>query len=356
MNPPLPTPDADGVDQHRIYRVLDANLNRAGEGLRVLEEYARFVLDNPLLTDQWKQVRHELATFWRGDDLQQLLGARNVLGDVGTQITADDEYRRQDARAVADASQKRVEQSLRCLEEYAKPIWPQLAPRLERLRYTTYSVGRAMQLAQQTDDRLASANVYALIGTGDLKSTVSHCQALLQAGVRMLQLREKRLDDRQLLEVARELVAMTRPAQAMLIINDRPDIARLSGADGVHLGQEDLPITEVRSLLHGDAMIGVSTHNIEQAREAVLQGANYIGCGPTFASPTKTFTEFAGPEFLRQVAAEIRLPAYAIGGITGENVETVRAAGFSRIAVSSALGPDKDLPTAVSQLNSFLRA
>jgi thiamine-phosphate pyrophosphorylase len=120
-------------------------------------------------------------------------------------------------------------------------------------------------------------------------------------------------------------------------MNDRPDLAVLARADGVHVGQTELSVKDARSIVGPDMLVGVSTRSIEQARQAVLDGANYIGVGPTFPSNTKRFEQFPGVKLLSAVAAEIRLPAFAIGGIDRENVGEVLAAGFTRIAVSGAI-------------------
>jgi thiamine-phosphate pyrophosphorylase len=120
-------------------------------------------------------------------------------------------------------------------------------------------------------------------------------------------------------------------------VNDRADVAAIVGADGVHLGQEDLSVKDARAVVGTRTLVGVSTHNITQARAAVLDGANYLGAGPTFPSRTKAFDDFAGLEYLRQAAAEIQLPTFAIGGITAENLPEVIAAGLSRVAVGAAV-------------------
>jgi thiamine-phosphate pyrophosphorylase len=135
-----------------------------------------------------------------------------------------------------------------------------------------------------------------------------------------------------------------------MIVNDRPDLAVLAQADGVHVGQEELSVKDARSIVGPDMLVGVSTHSIEQARQAVLDGANYIGVGPTFPSGTKRFEQFPGVELLRLVAAEIRLPAFAIGGIDRQNVAEVLAAGFTRIAVSGAVTAAADPVQAAKEL------
>ena len=114
-------------------------------------------------------------------------------------------------------------------------------------------------------------------------------------------------------------------------------MAAIVDADGVHFGQEDLSVKDARAIVGTRMLIGVSTHNIDQARAAVLDGANYLGAGPTFPSQTKAFDDFAGLDYLREVAAEIRLPTFAIGGITADNLPEVLAAGITRVAVGAAV-------------------
>jgi thiamine-phosphate pyrophosphorylase len=169
----------------------------------------------------------------------------------------------------------------------------------------------------------------------------------------MIQLREKHLDDRELIGRARILVERTRGSRTVAIVNDRTDMAAVVGADGVHVGQEDLSVKDARAIVGTRALIGVSTHNIEQARAAVLEGANYLGAGPTFASRTKAFDDFAGLDYLREISNEIRLPTFAIGGITPENLPNVRAAGAGRIAVSSAIAA---APNPAAAATEFLDA
>src|SRR5262249_54437219 len=155
--------------------------------------------------------------------------------------------------------------------------------------------------------------------------------------VDVLQFRDKQLGDRELLQRARQLRELTASSRTLFIMNDRPDLAALSRADGVHLGQEELSVKDARSIVGPDALIGVSPHSLVQARQAVLDGASYIGVGPTFPSQTKRFEEFPGLDLLRQIAAEIRRPAFAIGGISLENLPSVLATGIGRVAVSSAV-------------------
>jgi thiamine-phosphate pyrophosphorylase len=187
--------------------------------------------------------------------------------------------------------------------------------------------------------------------------TGSQCQAALDwtieravaGGVDIVQLREKSLSDRELLARARSVRSWTRKAGALFIVNDRPDIARLAEADGVHLGQDDLTVKDARKIIGADALIGMSTHNLEQVRQAVLDGADYLGIGPVFPSNTKTFEHFPGLEFISQAAAETSLPSFALGGIGPANIEKVVKAGARRVAVGAAIATADD-PEQVSRM------
>ena len=179
-------------------------------------------------------------------------------------------------------------------------------------------------------------------------------KSALDGGVDAIQLREKSGDDRRLLQLAEQVREWTGAAGALFIINDRPDVAVLTGADGVHVGQEDLSVQHIRRFVGTDQLVGVSTHSIEQARQAVLDGADYLGVGPTFPSQTKQFDSFAGLDFIRAVAAEIALPWFAIGGITAENIDQVIDAGAGRVAVSGAICSAGEPATVVREFAATL--
>src|SRR5205823_3474493 len=154
-----------------------------------------------------------------------------------------------------------------------------------------------------------------------------------EGGAQVIQLREKNLSDRALLARAREVRHLTRAAGVLFIMNDRPDIARLAEADGVHVGQDELSVRDVRRIVGPEALVGVSAHNLEQLQQAILDGASYVGVGPTFPSGTKEFAAFAGLDFVHQAAAETSLPAFVIGGITLQTIGQAVAAGARRVAV-----------------------
>jgi thiamine-phosphate pyrophosphorylase len=351
-------------------RIIDAAANRAREGLRVAEDFVRFTLDDRHLTELCKQLRHDLAALLSQIPGEQLLAARETQADVGTSLTSPSEAHRADMTEVLVANFARLQESLRSLEEFGKLIDPTWAAEIKKLRYRSYTLHRAFEITRTSVRRLSNARLYVLIdGRAALDDFRQLAQSLITAGVHIIQLRDKNLDDRQLLERGRLLCEMTRGdcpnfrvnengtvpfatqgAKTLFIMNDRPDLAAICLADGVHLGQEDVSVKDARAIVGPDALIGVSTHSIDQARQAVLDGANYIGVGPTFTSGTKKFEKFPGLDLLRAVAAEIRLPAFAIGGITPANLPEALSTGITRIALSGAITSAPDPAVVVRRL------
>ena len=320
------------------FRILDAAANRTREGLRVIEDFVRFGLNDTLLSRTLKEQRHELAEILNGLPASRLLAARDSAHDVGTTISTRAEYIRSSPNDVVTAAFKRVEEALRTLEEYTKVIQPDLSPRLEQLRYRIYTSEKVVVRTDAAIRRLEHQYLYLLVTAAECRTGFeATVKSALDAGVRLIQSREKSLTDREWIERARLLRRWTHEADALLIINDRPDIAVLSDADGVHVGQEELIVHDARKILGPDRLIGVSTHSLEQARQAVLDGADYLGVGPTFPSTTKMFTEFPGLDLVAAIASETRLPWFAIGGIDATNLDRVVKAGATRIAVSGTV-------------------
>ncbi len=321
-------------------RIIDASANRAREGLRVAEDYVRFVLDDPGLTRRLKEVRHRLAAALQGFDQDLLIASRDTRDDVGTHIMTPSEQIRENPRAVLTANFKRVAEALRTLEEYGKLIDVWLAGRFEVLRYDVYTLEKLTLTAVHAYRSLGEARLMVLVGGlptfGDLTWVVGEA---LAGGADVIQLREKNLSDRELLSRAREVRILTAQAKARFILNDRSDLARLAGADGVHLGQDDVSIREARRIVGPSLLIGVSTHNRTQLDAAVLSGAGYLGVGPVFPSATKDFSEpeLAGLAYVQSAAETTNIPWFAIGGITEANVDRVLQAGATRIAVSAAV-------------------
>ena len=342
---------AESTEEIDTARILDACANRAREALRVLEDYCRFSLDDRFLSGHLKHLRHDLAEALAMLPPGWLIEGRDTLSDVGTSLSTSRERERYSLVAVVQANWKRLQEAFRSLEEYGKLRSPRLGQALEKLRYRTYTLERAILLRSAVNERLANARLQVLV-TGSLcKGTLDWTIAEAAAGgAAIIQLREKMLPDGELLERARKVRIWTAKAGVLFIMNDRADIAKLAEADGVHLGQEDLSVKDARRIIGPGALIGVSTHNLDQVRQAILDGASYIGVGPTFPSGTKSFAEFPGEELLRRVAVETSIPAFAIGGVSLETIDRALAAGAQRVAVSQAICQADDPQSVAARL------
>jgi len=361
----------------RELRILDAAGNRAREALRVMEDVARFGLDDGGLTGTLKSMRHELASVL-GQIVVSVGGARGVLesrdtsGDLGTAIEGAGEARREDLAAVAGAAGSRLAEALRTLEEVAKVLVPARTgaespsaavsawERLEALRYAAYEAQRRLVLALAPAARQWRVCVLITDAMCTRHSWREVARLALAGGADCVQLREKSLDSGELLARARDLVEMARGHGASVIVNDRPDIALLAGADGVHLGQTDMGVAEARRLGARPAkrlLIGVSCSTLEQAERATRDGADYLGLGPMFASGTKPKAILAGVGLVRAVVGGTltgRLPHLAISGITAANVGELVEAGCRGVAVSGAVCSAADPGLGVSWLRSAL--
>jgi thiamine-phosphate pyrophosphorylase len=341
----------------KLLRLLDANANRAREAFRVLEDYTRFVLDDDFLCAQLKNLRHDLSGATQSWVAEAILH-RDTPGDVGTGIKTAAELNRSDIDHVVTAAGKRLGEALRALEEFSKIIDPADAAKLESIRYRFYDLEKSIARTLHGSNRFDSVRLYVLITESACKGDwYQTAQAAIAGGADALQLREKELESGELLRRARRLVELCRKNNVLLIINDRPDIALLANADGVHVGQGDLPAVEARKMVGAKKIVGVSTHDLPQAKQAVLDGVDYIGVGPVFRSSTKPrdWAEIPGLKFASQVAANIRIPVVAIAGINLENVDQVLATGVQRVAVTAAITGCDDVENAARELKQKLQ-
>lgn len=321
-----------------VARILDANLNRAREALRVLEDHARFVLNDPVLCERTKRLRHDLTSCSRELPAADLLAARDVPGDAGTAISTPQESNRAATADIATAAAKRAAEALRSLEEYAKLVDPVLAAKFEQLRYRTYEAEQALFSRTSTAQRLLTARLHVLVTEAlCAQPWLETARAVIDGGADVLQLREKSLPDRELLNRALRLCRLAHDNGVAVVINDRPDIARLAGADAVHVGQEDLSIAETRRMTGPQLLIGRSTHSIDQVRRADANGADYIAVGPMFASATKPQSETPGPPFAEAARALTQRPIVAIGGITPATIPALLERGVRCVAVCQAV-------------------
>jgi thiamine-phosphate pyrophosphorylase len=178
--------------------------------------------------------------------------------------------------------------------------------------------------------------------------------AVLRGGAEVLQLRHKTLPRGELLEVARRLRELTSAAQAIFIVNDHVDIALASGADGVHLGPDDVPVDSARRLVPAGFLVGASASDPQSARSAVSAGADYIGCGPAFSTPVKKEKVVIGPAGVAAVASSVDVPVFAIGGIDASNVGQLIALGLHRVCVIRGVADAADPESAARRLRAML--
>ena len=336
-------PESIAIPQSQkvLCRILDANLDRAREGLRIIEEWCRFGLNDAILTEQIKHLRQTLGS-WHSDELRQ---SRDTPGDTGTALSHPKEEQRDTLETVVQVNCCRVQEALRVLEEYGKLYRAEIANGAKQMRYQLYTLESKL-LGYDLRQRLARAQTYLV--TSPNKRLLETVEAALKGGIDIVQYREKSADDEVRLELANKLKALCHAYNALFIVNDRVDIAAAVGADGVHLGQQDLPMTAARRILGPLPLVGRSTTSPAEMARAIDEGADYIGVGPVYATPTKPGKAAAGYDYIRYAVDHAPMPWFAIGGIDLTNVATVREAGAPGIAIVRAIMQADD-PTQATQ-------
>lgn len=333
--------DNGGPVQGAVYRILDANLDRAREGLRIIEEWCRFGLNQVEATAQLKQWRQTLGG-WHKPEMR---AARDTPGDLGTGLTHPQEEQRTSLTQVLQVNFARVQEALRVLEEYGKLYSAEMGRDCKHIRYQIYAL-ESQLLGYQRFQKLQQARCYLVSAPAD--NLLAVAEAALQGGLDILQYREKAADDVVRLPLAQQLRDLCHRYGALFIINDRVDLALAVDADGVHLGQTDLPIATARQLLGSHRIIGRSTTSPEEMESAIADGADYIGVGPVYATPTKPDKAAAGLDYVGYAAAYATVPWFAIGGIDAENLNQVLDAGAERVAVVRAIMAAEQ-PTLITQ-------
>ncbi len=348
------------ADKKSVFRILDANLDRAREGLRIIEDWCRFGLNNETMTAQIKHLRQELAR-WHSPEIRL---ARDTPGDLGTGLTHPQESTRSSVTAVLQANFARTQEALRVLEEYGKLHSPEMAAACKQIRYEIYSLDSqlvgpllsALPLAptaafQQRYQQLLTARTYlvsAPVPGVSGPDWLGIIEAALKGGIAIVQYREKTADDEERLQIARQMRSLCHQHNALFIVNDRVDIAVAADADGVHLGQHDLPMDIARQILGPDKLIGRSTTNPTELQRALDEKADYIGVGPVHETPTKPGKAAAGNDYVRYAAQHATMPWFTIGGLSADNLGPTLAAGATRVAVVRAL-MQADNPTEVAR-------
>jgi len=345
--------------ERAVYRIIDANFNRARESIRVIEEFCRFALNSAELTERAKQFRHELSAAIDKLDAGSLISSRDTLGDVGVDRTVEHQLGRAELKDCFTAACKRLTEALRALSEMTQTVNPSVAETIEKLRYSAYTLEKDIVLFSDTTEKFKRVGLYIVITSNLPADVLSLTHKCVAGGADCIQLRAKDIDDDKLFALAVEFVQICKESNVLSIINDRADIAVVAGADGVHLGQNDLPVEGAHKLQLTPLIVGKSTHSLEQLRAACEERPAYVSLGPVFSTGTKPTAQPVGLDYVRQAAkilADTGIGHVAIGGITLGNVEEVLRAGAKAIAVCAAVTKASDPAAACGALKEKITA
>lgn len=316
--------------QPAVWRILDANFDRAREGLRIIEEWCRFALNDSVMVNECKQMRQNLGQ-WHTPEIR---AARNTSGDIGTALSHPREEQRMGIEHLLQANLARVQEALRVLEEYGKLYSSSLSSSCKQMRYRVYTLESNL-LAYRRQQLLKNARLYLV--TTPLPDLLERVEAALDGGLTLVQYRDKENNDVDRLTIAVKMRQLCDRYGALLIINDRVDLAVAVNADGVHLGHQDIPIALAREILGSQKIIGKSTTNVAEMAHALAEGADYIGVGPVYETPTKAGKAAAGLEYVQYAAKNVTVPWFAIGGIDSTNINDVIEAGAPALAIVRAI-------------------
>jgi thiamine-phosphate pyrophosphorylase len=340
-----------------ILRIIDANLNRAGEGLRTLEEFARMSLNDSVLTQQLKDMRHGIIPDIPGLR-ERLLDARDSGGDIGSNMKSAGQDEQQGFTGTITANARRVEESLRVLEETAKTPGVGLdTDRYRQARFQLYTIEKELLLKMSRQDKLKRLKgLYVIIDTASLRGR-SHLEAaekMIHGGAGVIQLRDKETGKAELIRIAGWLTDLCRKHGVLFIVNDYLDVALAVDADGLHVGEDDLPAAIARKLLPRDKLLGCSTRTVEGAKALIKDGADHLGVGGMYPTTTKADNEVVGIKRLKEIRQAVDVPLVAIGGINKDNISEVAEAGADAVAVISAVANAEDIESATRQLVNII--
>ncbi len=342
----------------KVLRIIDANCNRLMEGLRVVEEVARFVLEDRALTQKIKSLRGKakeaVELLREGDDL---LRKRDSVSDVGRELYPPSEATRSELSQIITSNAKRAEEAARVLEEFGKLTSKEAGRIFKSIRFELYTIEKELDSRLSTvDRRRLDFDLYVVTDPDVLgkRSPVEAVKAAIKGGAKVVQLRDKKASIGQYYKWACLIAPVCKKAGVTFIANDYLDVCMAVDADGIHLGQDDIPVHVARKLLGSGKIIGLSTHSFDQAMKGIRSGADYISIGPIFSTASKPSTKPLGLDLLKKITAAIKrssnpIPFVAIGGINMDNISKV-AESSPRIAVIRAAIGGMDIEGAVKGL------
>ena len=341
------TPPSD----NRIAQLIDANLDRAREGLRVMEDWCRFGLKRSDFSIQIKDWRQQLGVHHHNIYRK----ARLTSNDPAMGVSHPLQKVRSTPCAVFIANSSRVQEALRVIEEFTRITDPKLCEIASKIRYETYAIEiKVLNMTEGINRRQTLKDCSLYLITKNSRALEDIVLQALKAGVKIVQYREKLLHDKAKISQAKHLASLCKKYNSLFIVNDRIDIALAVDADGIHLGQEDIPPKIARELLGAEKIIGRSTHCLEDIKNAELEGCDYIGIGPIFPSKTKKKLNPIGINYLKKGLNETLLPAFAIGGINSSNLNELNNINNLRIAISDAIINSTNPHKTTEELLQFL--
>ena len=355
----LPAPTAmlelttamESTPDYRL-RIVDANLNRIGEGLRVLEELARLSLNDAALTQKLKDLRHKILHL-DNESQQKLIGARDAAGDVGAGMKAAGQEGTRDVTGTIIANARRVQESLRVLEEIARePGLPLTSGDFEETRFELYTIEKELLAKILRQDKIKKiTGLYVIIDIEFLRgrNCLDVAGAVIKGGAKIIQLRDKKDNRRDFFNIAVELKKFCAERNILFIVNDSLEVALACGADGLNVGKTDMPAAIARRLLPINTILGCSANTIAEAKAACAAGADYLGVGAIFPTPTKD-SPATGLGIIKKIKKISDLPVVAIGGINKDNLKAVLKAGANALAVISAVMGAADAEQATREL------
>jgi len=342
---------------NNMFRIIDANANRISEGLRALEDYFRFASPDITLNAKLRNLRHDIRESLKEFD-DMMISSRESLNDNGLKLSQSSEIDiRTSGKEFVTANFKRIQEALRSVEENLKLLKKNdRAKSVEAIRFSVYDLEKQ---AFSKLKRTLPAGIYCITAEEFSKGRTNlfMVKEMLSAGIKIIQYREKeeRKSRQSMLEECREIRKMTRDAGAIFIVNDYLDIALLSDADGIHCGQDDLTVSDIRKL-SSTLMIGISASSLPQMQKAVSDGADYVGIGPVFSTKTKKdASDPVGLKHLSYASKNLNIPFVAIGGIKEHNLEQVLNAGASIVSIITEITEADDIKAKISALNNIIQ-
>ena len=318
----------------RKAQIIDANLDRAREGLRVLEDWARFGIMRDELVIKLKNYRHILSKY----HFQAYKAARNFSRDTNQGLTHNEQKNRESISSIISANSSRVQEALRVIEEYSRNENPELSLISSKIRYEIYSLEITLLDCASNKELLKvllENNLYFI--SNQSSQTIQIIEKVLKGGIKIIQHRFKDGRDCDNLKKALEIRKLCNKYKALFIVNDRIDIALASNADGVHLGQGDIDIKSARMILGFSKIIGVSANKSGDIKKALANGCDYLGVGPVFETTTKKGKKPLGIEKIKKITKSITIPFFLIGGIKKENISILIKNGFNKVAIISEI-------------------